>query len=74
MERQMNFFGVQISDAQFEAAMEAARGWIDGESGELDGDAAVRKALGFETGDVAAPPAWFESWRAKRATEINRES
>lgn len=68
----MNFFGVEISDAQFDAAMNVAR------SGDPDGSTddairlgmAIRKALGFETGDVAAPPAtnphpywaWLPPW------------
>jgi hypothetical protein len=41
----MNFFGIMISDAQWEAAMAVARaGIID----QKTLDAAIRKALGFE--------------------------
>jgi hypothetical protein len=55
----MNFFRVEISDAKFDAAMRAARvrpviiRWerARGKKG------AVKKALGFEAGDVVAPPA-----------------
>ena len=53
---QMNFFGIEISDVQFERAMKAAR---NGQGRE-----AIAAALGFwmvgfwmVTGDVAAPPA-----------------
>jgi hypothetical protein len=49
----MNFFGILITDEQFEAAMNAARGRLWGQWNEE----AIRKALGFETGDVASPPA-----------------
>ena len=51
----MNFFGVEISDAQFEAALAAARAPAKG--GQKVMDEAVREALGFEAGSVAAPPA-----------------
>ena len=35
----MNFFGIEISDEQFEAAMDAARAGL--------GEDAIKKALGF---------------------------
>jgi hypothetical protein len=59
----MNFFGIEISDARFEAAMAVARrGLVGGTQEEFD--EAMKKALGLETGDVVAPPAGV----------INRES
>lgn len=56
----MNFFGVEISDAQFDAAMTAAREALVF-AYEEDGEAEIEKALGFETGDVTAPPAESDS-------------
>jgi hypothetical protein len=50
----MNFFGIEISDAQFEAAMKAAR--ADPDPWSFSAWTAVAKALGFEVGGVAAPP------------------
>ena len=54
MGKAMNFFGIEISDEQLEAAMAATR-MSYGSQGEYD--MAVSKALGFEAGDVAPPPA-----------------
>jgi hypothetical protein len=51
----MNFFGVEISDAQFEAAMAAAR--REGGFDQKQYEAAIREALGFETGGAPTPPA-----------------
>jgi hypothetical protein len=63
----MNFFGIEISDAQFEAAMKVARdGWRALED-YADGfvvEREIAEAIGFEAGDVVAPPAGV----------INRES
>jgi hypothetical protein len=58
----MNFFGIEISDAQFEAAMNLARGRLWGEWNEE----AIRKALGFEASDVASPPAGSSPWNPWR--------
>jgi hypothetical protein len=62
----VNFFGIEISDERFEAAMTAARaGIFPRVLVNIDG-MTLRNALGFGTGDVgeAAPP----------ASEINRVS
>lgn len=56
----MNFFGIEISDAKFEAGITAARqalrAWFDPDTEEK-----IDSALGFEAGDVAAPPAGVPS-------------
>ena len=52
----MNFFGIAISLAQFDAGIRAARAYRKAGFGQEALDEAVRKALGFEPGDVAAPP------------------
>jgi hypothetical protein len=51
MERKMNFFGIEITDLQFEAAMDAAR--ADPDPWSFSAWTAVAKALGFEAGDTA---------------------
>jgi hypothetical protein len=44
----MNFFGVLISDAQWEAAMAVARSRRSRITDQKTLDAAIRKALGFD--------------------------
>lgn len=50
----MNFFGVLISDAQFDAAMDMARKAIrsDLDTDVFEYEAAIMKALGFGPGEV----------------------
>jgi hypothetical protein len=67
----MNFFGVEISDAQFEAAMEAARSWWVYDFSGIAHQAAIRKALGIEADGTAAPPAGI---KMPFKSDFNRES